>query len=98
MIIVNFAIARNADIGLEFTLLFYIDIQGDNVIVFTLFFYIYCERSRKLLRVISEADAFKGNAIKDEMLNNLDLFKLGNRITADEYSELVKIINDNKNN
>ena len=35
---------------------------------------------------------------KDEMLNNLDLFKLGNRITADEYSELVKIINDNKNN
>ena len=34
----------------------------------------------------------RGKYDKEEMLNNLDLFKLGNRITDEEYTELVDMI------
>lgn len=35
----------------------------------------------------------KGNYDKEKMLNDLDLFLLGNRITNEEYKELVEAIN-----
>lgn len=34
----------------------------------------------------------------DDMLNKLDVFLLGDRITQTEYEELVKMMNDRKNN
>lgn len=35
-----------------------------------------------------------GRYEKEDMLNKLDVFLLGDRITQAEYEELVKIIND----
>lgn len=47
--------------------------------------YIYC---KKIIE--------RGNYDKDDMLMKLDVFLLNNRITQDQYNELSKIINENK--
>lgn len=44
--------------------------------------YVYC---KKIIE--------RGNYNKEEMLNKLDVFLLNNRITEDQYKELVGIIN-----
>ena len=33
-----------------------------------------------------------------DMMNKLDVFLLGDRITQEQYDELVKMMNDRKNN
>ena len=45
--------------------------------------YVYC---KKIIE--------RGNYNKEEMLNKLDVFLLNNRITEDQYKELVGIINE----
>ena len=35
----------------------------------------------------------KGNYVKDEILEKLDVFLLANRLTKDEYNELVSMLN-----
>lgn len=33
-----------------------------------------------------------GNYVREDMLNKLDVFLLGNRITQEQYDELVKLM------